>query len=157
VSGNAGTTVSCKVKVAATSNTSPKATGIQFKVGYDSAKVSMEKFSCMAGALDMCDQFNTLLTGHSLSAAPPKAEWAGTVSVAIYYSNVPPKAITEAYMSGGTPVGSADVLDIVFKLKQTVAAGAPVQVNLTEMKGTDGDANSLAVQLQSGVLVTSKP
>ncbi len=157
LSGNAGTTVSCKLKVAATSNTSPKATGVQFKVGYDSTKVSMEKFSCLLGALDMCDQFNALLSGHTLSVAPPKGQWAGSVSVAIYYGQVPPKAITEAYLSGGVVSGSADVLDIVFKLTQTISAGAPIQVNLTEMKGTDADANSLTVTLQNGVLVTSKP
>ncbi|MBM4352741.1 MAG: hypothetical protein FJ109_02940 [Deltaproteobacteria bacterium] len=157
VSGNAGTTVNCKLKIAATSNTSPKATGIQFKVGYDSTKVSLEKFSCLMGALDMCDQFNALLSGHTLSVAPPKGQWAGNVSVAIYYGQVPPKAITEAYLSGGVVTGSADVLDIVFKLTQTVSAGSPVQVNLTDMVGTDATANSLTVTLQNGVLVTSKP
>ena len=45
----------------------------------------------------------------------------------------------------------------LFKLTQAIPAGSPLQVNLTELKGTDADANSLTVQIQNGVLVTSKP
>ncbi len=155
ISGSQGATVTCDLKLAAATAGSSKATGLQFKVLYDSAQVGLAKLSCENGGLDFCDTLSILQTGHTVAVEPAKAAWNGIVSVLIYYGQIPPKNITEAYMNGGQVVGTAKFMTLVFTLKQTIPALSPVQVTLAESKGTDANANSLTVTMQDGLLITA--
>jgi hypothetical protein len=157
ISGNAGATVTCKIKLAAENAASSKATAFQFILGYDPAKVTLEKVSCMKGTTDNCDKFTKLVTGHKLLFLPAKGSWAGSVKVVAYFEGGTPVNVTEAYLNGAQVVGNPDVMDLVFKLSQNIPAGTPLVPTLTEISATDKDAKNLGVQLLNGILVTSAP
>jgi len=154
ISGNQGATVNCEVKLAAATAASAKATGLEFTINYDSTKVALSKLSCV-NVIDYCDMVSLLVTGHTIATNPAKGSWAGAVKVLIFHASAPATPITTAYMSGGTPVGTPQVMTLVFTLSQTIAAGTPMQVTLTGLKGTDAAANSLAVTMQNGILVST--
>jgi hypothetical protein len=143
------------VKLAAATGASKKATGLQFKINYDSAKLGLSKLSCENAGLDFCDSMSILPSGHTLAVEPAKISWNGLVNVLIYYGQIPPKTITDAYLSGAQVVGTAKFMTLVFTLKQAISAQSPVQVSLSEAKGTDAEANSLSVSMQDGILIST--
>jgi len=153
LSGNQGASLTCDVKLAAESAASPKAAGLQFKINYDAAKVTLSKFSCEA-AIDYCDMLSLLISGHTIATDPAKALWNGLVSVLIYHASDPSKIVTDAYLTGGNVTGNAQVMKLVFTLKTTIAAASPVSVTLTNLAATDANANSLSVTMTNGVLIS---
>ena len=158
--GSQGTEVSCSMELAAENVSSPKATGAELVFHFDSTKVTFVKFhgeNCdlvpgMCFDWDIPPQGTLAATGHTLTS---NEQAPGKIKTLIYHASQPTKPITEAYMSGASVVGDATLVDLVFSMNQTVSAGQPVQVTFTDMMATDAEANSLAMTLQDGVLVTS--
>jgi hypothetical protein len=152
LSGSQGQQLACQVKLAAASNSSPKATQFQFDINFASAKVGFDGTKCLVNGLDMCGQFGIIGAGHSVDT---QAQSAGVVRLTLTKSGTP-KNITDAYVSGQSVSGNPYVLDMLFTLKGAVAANQAVAVTLTEAKGADATASPLAAtQNADGVIVTS--
>ncbi len=160
LSGSQGAEVSCSLELAAENGASSKATGAEFVLNFDSAKLTFVKFhdeNCdlvpgMCFDWDTPPQGSLVPTNHTITF---NEQAPGKIKTLIYHASQPTTAITDAYMSGANVVGDGSLVDIVFTLNQTISAGQPTQPNLSDMKATDADANSLEMTMQDGVLVTS--
>ncbi|MBM4354612.1 MAG: hypothetical protein FJ109_12635 [Deltaproteobacteria bacterium] len=155
--GKAGDKVSCPVELAAADVNSPKAVGLQFKLGFDPAKVEFVKFHDeLCTAQDNCMDWdippyvNVVPTGHNL-AYTSVAD--GLVKVILYHGSDPTKALSGAWLVGGQVHGDPWLFDVVFKLTQDVAAGDGA-VTVDELVATDQEANPLDVELDGSLLVT---
>ena len=159
LSGSSGAEVSCQLELAATSAASPKATGAELVMNFDASKVDFTRFhdefcigqTCMPW--DTPPQGTIQPTGHTLTF---NEQLAGKIKVVMYHGSVPATPLTQAYMSGQSVVGDAELVELVFTLKTTISEGQPVPVTLNGLKATDASANPLTMTFQDGVLVTAQ-
>jgi len=152
ISGAQGATGKCILKLAAASNTSPKATSLDFILTYDSTALAFSKFSCLSGGNDTCGTSSVTVSGHTIKkdeASP------GKMKVMVYHAGAPETANTQAYLSGGNVQGDPKVFEIVFTLSKTIAAQSPTQPSLSDIVAFDAEVNELKVTMQNWVLVTS--
>ena len=164
LSGNTGDTVSCSIRVARQSDEDPSATGIEFAVDYDPAVMQLDNFYddlCFAGF----GCFETAVTGsgstplssgHTVSIAPTKvANWAGTGAVVVVNTSDPTVPLSEAWVDDlGVVQGEAELMRMKFKLLQDVSAAAPAKVELSELVGADGEANTLVSEIINMFIIT---
>jgi hypothetical protein len=154
--GQAGEEVGCSLVLAASAQADPRATGLQFKMIFNSSVatfVSFRDFLCVG---DICLPLdvppNALSpTNHTVSQVE---QLPGLHQVAIFKVGQP-IPITDAYMSGGQLQGEGTVMDLVFTLAEDVEEGSPEYVTLTGMKAVDASANPMKVLMEEGTLVTS--
>ena len=152
LSGSQGEQLACQIDLAASSNSSPKATQFQFDINFSASKINFVGTKCLVNGLDMCGQFGIIGAGHSVDTQPQQA---GVVRLTLTKSGTP-KSISDAYVSGQSVQGDPYVLDLLFSLKTSVAANQAEAVTLSEIKGADASASPLsATQNSDGVIVTS--
>ena len=159
LSGESGSLVTCPIRLAASSQFAPKATGMEFLFQFDSTKVAFVRFHDEFCAGDTCVDWDTppqssiQPTGHTLSYI---VQSAGHIKLLMYHGSSPTTVITNAYMTTNGVTGDPDVVEIVFVLSQTIPAETPVAVTLSGLKATDAAANPLYLSLTDlGILVTS--
>ena len=158
LSGDGDAEFSCPLKLAANSESSPKATGIQFKFNFDPDLVTFLHFhveTCPTPdcAYDIPPEDTVEPTDHSvefIELAP------GVIKVLMFNFKNPEAAITEAWINNCEIEQDAQIMDLVFVLDETIAAEDAVAVTLDDMVATDAEANELVMELQDGILVTSE-
>jgi len=166
--GDVGEQVSCPLQLAAVSESSALATGIQLILSYDAATLKLDNFydeSCFPGV----GCFETpatgvgafpLSTGHSVSAAPPDtADWDGFGGVIVTHLSAPSTPITEAYFAvDGTIVGDPDFVEVRFDVLATILPEAPAEVSAGSLLASDAAASTLEMTVVGeGLFMTSEP
>ncbi len=152
LSGSSGASVNCAINLAAESSGSAKATQFQFDMNFDAAKVDFDSTTCKKNGVDLCQLVGVLPTQHAVQTA---AQGAGVIRLTLTKSGAA-VAISQAYLQGGNVQGDAWVLDLVFKLKTTISAGAPVAVSLTQMLGSEATGSKLSATQQADGLIVTK-
>ena len=97
LTGTTGTKGTCKIRLAAATQSTDLAAGLQFKIEYDSSKVSLDGFACdhpQFVNINACEVLGQVGQGHTLSFQPAKTGWSGVVAVAIYHTGDAGKPIT---------------------------------------------------------------
>jgi len=152
LSGSNGEEIECEINLAAEDASSPKATQFQVDFGFTDSKVSFEGTKCMVNGMDMCGSFGITASSHAVDT---QVQGAGVVRLTLTKSG-DPKTINDAYVQGQAVQGDPYVLDLKFKLKQSISAEQAVQVTLSGMTGATALAKALTANQQAdGLIVTS--
>lgn len=157
--GIAGATVSCVLRLAADEPMSPRATGLQLDLKFDTTKLEVVKLVdtyCLGSTCvpwEIPPQTILQPTGHTVAT---NALAGVGQRLLIYHGADPTKPLNDAHLFGQYVIGDPVLLEVRFKLKSTIPAMYPVQVLVLEPRATDADSNVLRVfQLGDGLLVSS--
>ena len=164
ISGTVGEVVGCAVQLVRKAEAAPAATGIEFAMTYDPAKLELdnfyddlcfEGFGCFESVLTGAGATG-LSTGHQVSIAPTKTtQWAGDGAVVIVNTSDPTTPLTDAYLDGqGAVVGEPLLFTAKFKLLVDVNAAAPEKVELSELVSSDAVAATLVSEIINQIIET---
>ena len=174
LSGSAGDTVDCSLRVAASSDAPDNyATAFQGNIVWDNTKLTVDNFYdsyfCPAPCIE--DPVGSagvlpfgLSTGHSLTTSPDTpADWqaAGKVSVVIVNTSNPGAKLTDAYLdASGSVVNDPEFVRLRFTLAVDVPASDPVLVQAEDTSLVLSNAVPQTLDRTvdpTGLIVTTKP
>ncbi len=157
--GLSGSSVSCFIRLAAEDSVSPRATGLQFDLKFDTAKLELTKLVdsyCVGSSCvpwEIPPQSTLQPSGHTVASEP----MAGVGQrIMLYHGADPTKELSAAYLSDYYVIGDPLIVEVRFKLKTNISMLYPSEVTVVEARGTDSGSNLLkVVQTTDGLLVTS--
>ncbi|NUN16162.1 MAG: hypothetical protein HUU55_21255, partial [Myxococcales bacterium] len=163
VAGSAGQSVTCEIRMARATPTTPAPTSAQFDILFDAGKlnpVTFQDYVCFGpGGTEPCADVDTppqnlYPTGHSVSlvGADPAA-WPGTGSVVLFNASNPSAAISDAALAGGTFVGDTLILTMVVELVTDISPLSPTYLSYAAIKGATATAEKMNGSVVQGVMV----
>ena len=162
LSGAAGETVDCPIRLARKTLAAPAPTGGDVTLHWDAAKATLEmlvddlcigaqcfEYPLVDCATGKCIYQKLQPTGHDLLAVPKDpAAWNGKLAMTTYHSGSPTKPLNDAVVTG--PGFTADPVLLVarFKLLAAVPAASPIQVEVSDVHFNPTSGQPLRVTIQ---------
>ena len=156
------------IQVAAESASSPPVTGIQMTLSFDATQLELLGFedNICFGAFGCFDLpvvgpgSQPLSTGHQVGAAPiAVADWnfGGFGALLIYHPSDITMALTTGIYDGQNLSGDANLMNLQFKLVQSVDSSTPAEVGIGGLIGSDKEPVGLEMSVIDGIIVSGEP
>jgi cysteine-rich repeat protein len=164
LTGNAGDEVSCFLSIARSQENEVNALGIQFKMFYDPAKLTLINFYDDFCFMGICQDFyltgpgkQTLSTGHALTAGPADAsDWDGSGFAAFSNFSDTTAFFTDAYLdAGGVIQGGPEFVEARFTLVSNVTGASPAEVTLEEVEAFWDFGQDMVESFDGPVIITT--
>jgi hypothetical protein len=164
LTGNAGDEVSCFLSIARSQENEVNALGIQFKMFYDPAKLTLINFYDEFCFMGICqDSYltgpgkQTLSTGHALTAGPADAsDWDGSGFAAFSNFSDTTAFFTDAYLdAGGVIQGDPEFVEARFTLVSNVTGASPAEVTLEEVEAFWDFGQDMVESFDGPVIITT--
>ena len=148
VSGTAGSTFECPIRIVRTAAATPAPSGGDLKMHWDTTKVQLDNLgdefcivqcfpfdliACGPDGLD-CSAQKLDPTGHDLVVTPTNAaDWDGWLSILVFHAGAPNTPLTDAVgTGGGVSAGEPLLMNARFELLEDIPAETPLWVGVSD-------------------------
>ncbi|NUN14187.1 MAG: lamin tail domain-containing protein [Myxococcales bacterium] len=153
VSGSAGASVTCPVRVARATQTMPMPVGLQTNFLFDSAMLTLTSISD-EGAATPPQPLSP--SGHQVYPLPADlVDWSGDGWLFVFDLSGSGSPVTTAYQSAGTLIGDPNVVDFTFTLLVDIDETAPALVEVPAAFGTTSQAEIMTGTVDQGTIILS--
>lgn len=153
VTGNAGTSVTCPIRVARGTLAMPTPAGMQANFLFDSTKLALTSISD-EGVATPPQPLSP--SGHQVFPLPGDLlDWTGDGWLFVLDLSGSGTAISTAYQSGGAIVGDSQVMDLTFTLLVDLDETAPASVQIPVAFGATAQAQVMTGEVIQGTIVLS--
>ncbi|NUN12237.1 MAG: hypothetical protein HUU55_01225 [Myxococcales bacterium] len=157
ISGNAGSTAVCLLKLARRQQPEPNASALQLSLAYPPS-LTAQKLTACETCVPTYPPSVALPSGHLLLMAPgTPSNWSGAATLAMLNFGTPTAPITDAYEIPGGIDGDPVFLALTFVLSADIDPSKPAPVVATSVVASGPGAVPLIVEVEDSTIFTGVP